>query len=122
MSTENKFSLIYRDENDHSTVVSFGNHFTLKVSKLLQVANQMLKEKTLNELEEKLKQLGAGSLASLNKIEWNSQGIKAEILEPNFNNWKKGKIRIRVVLEFCPDEPEEKVVTTSSNSPLDDFR
>lgn len=33
------------------------------------------------------------------------QGIKLEILEPG-QRWKTGKIRLRLVLEFIPDEPE----------------
>lgn len=38
------------------------------------------------------------------------QGISCEMLRPGAN-WQKGKVRIR--LEFCPDEPV---------SPLDDIR
>ncbi|MEK0189747.1 KGK domain-containing protein, partial [Microcoleus anatoxicus] len=43
--------------------------------------------------------------------------------------WQKGKVKIRVIVEFCPDEPE--VEETSENnqleiippeSPLDDLR
>lgn len=40
-------------------------------------------------------------------------GIKCKILKPG-KNWQKGKIRI--TLEFCPDEP------TQAPSPLDDLR
>ncbi|BAU66460.1 hypothetical protein STA3757_38650 [Stanieria sp. NIES-3757] len=56
---------------------------------------------------------------------WFTEGIDAEILEPNFNSWKKGKIRMRVVLEFCPDEPEEKENINNhkiDNNSLDDIR
>lgn len=38
------------------------------------------------------------------------RGVSCEVLRPGAN-WQKGKVRIR--LEFCPDEPE---------SPLDDIR
>ena len=38
------------------------------------------------------------------------RGLSCEVLRPGAN-WQKGKVRIR--LEFCPDEPE---------SPLDDIR
>ncbi|MGA9380804.1 MAG: KGK domain-containing protein [Phormidium sp.] len=40
-------------------------------------------------------------------------GIDCKILQPG-KNWQKGKIRIN--LEFCPDEP------TQPTSPLDDIR
>jgi hypothetical protein len=39
------------------------------------------------------------------------------MLEPG-KNWKKGKIRFRLVLEFAPDEPEP----SDPNSTLDDIR
>lgn len=48
-----------------------------------------------------------------NHAKWFREGIDCEILQPNSPGWKKGKIRLKVVLEFHPDEPE---------SPLDDVR
>ncbi len=55
-----------------------------------------------------------------------NEGIDAELISPNTNGWHKGKFRFRLVVEFCPDEPE----TLASNqpevsppeSPLDDIR
>lgn len=44
------------------------------------------------------------------KQELFEQGISCEVLRPGAK-WQKGKVRI--TLEFCPDEPE---------SPLDDIR
>lgn len=37
------------------------------------------------------------------KTAWFNDGASCEILAPN-KSWKKGKIK--VVLQFCPDEPE----------------
>ncbi len=54
---------------------------------------------------------------------WNNS-VDAEILEPESGKWKKGKIRMRVILEFCPDEPQEinnNILQQDSNS-LDDIR
>jgi hypothetical protein len=47
--------------------------------------------------------------------EWGffENGVACKILKPG-KNWQKGKIRI--TLEFCPDEP------TQATSPLDDLR
>lgn len=36
---------------------------------------------------------------------WHNEGVNCEILQPG-GNWKKGKVRIRISLEFCPDEPK----------------
>lgn len=51
---------------------------------------------------------------------WFSEGGDCEILRPGPQGWQKGKIRIKVKvdLEFCPDEPE----TDQTESPLDDIR
>lgn len=43
------------------------------------------------------------------------QGTEVEILEPG-EQWKTGKIRLRLVLEFIPDKQE------NSKSPLDDIQ
>lgn len=52
------------------------------------------------------------------------EGVEAEILEPESGKWKKGKMRMRVILEFCPDEPEEieKDLSQQDNNSLDDIR
>ncbi|MBW4576334.1 MAG: KGK family protein [Aphanothece sp. CMT-3BRIN-NPC111] len=61
-------------------------------------------------------------------IKWFSEGINGEILSPN-KEWKNGKVRIKVTLEFCPDEPDVEETPVSNNleisepeSPLDDIR
>lgn len=47
---------------------------------------------------------------------WFKEGINAEILRVNSKGWQKGKIKIKVTVEFEPDEPEQP------ESPLDDIR
>jgi hypothetical protein len=51
---------------------------------------------------------------------WFSDGGDCEILRPGNQGWQKGKIRIkvRVDLEFCPNEAETQLI----ESPLDDIR
>ena len=36
------------------------------------------------------------------------QGIDSELLRLGANVWQKGKVKIKVTLEFRPDEPEVK--------------
>ena len=50
-----------------------------------------------------------------------TDGLKAEIMEPG-KAWVKGKFRLRIVLEFIPDETEENKLIGNSASSLDDFR
>ncbi len=49
---------------------------------------------------------------------WFDGGINCEILKVGAKDWQKGKVRLKVTLEFCPDEPEENI----AKSPLDDIR
>jgi hypothetical protein len=46
------------------------------------------------------------------------EGIDCEILDARFNEWQKGKLQAKLVLEFIPDEPE----ITEPESPLDEIR
>lgn len=63
------------------------------------------------------------------KALWLQNGIDCERLKPGLNEWQKGRVRIKVSLEFCPDEPEieeelvsEQVEIEEPESPLDDLR
>jgi KGK domain len=56
-------------------------------------------------------------------------GIHCEILRIGSKGWQKGRIRVKVTLEFIPDEPEiEETPATNEleiappESPLDDLR
>lgn len=42
------------------------------------------------------------------------EGVKCKMLRPG-REWQTGKLRARIILEFCPDE-------STPNSPLDEFR
>ena len=120
MNSENSFKQI--EHKDSNAVVSFNNGTTFRISKFMENLNGFFKESVLNNLSEKLKQAGLGTPPN-NGGYWN-QSVEAEILEPKSGEWKKGKIRMRVILEFCPDEPEEvenDIKQQNSNS-LDDIR
>ncbi|MEG3439087.1 KGK domain-containing protein [Pannus brasiliensis CCIBt3594] len=47
------------------------------------------------------------------------EGVPCEILKANSSGWQKGKLKIRVSVEFYPDEPES---IEPPPSPLDDIR
>jgi len=47
-----------------------------------------------------------------------ADGLDAEVLKIGAKNWQKGKIRVKVILEFQSDEPEK----VQPESPLDDLR
>ncbi|MEQ9480750.1 KGK domain-containing protein [Coleofasciculus sp. F4-SAH-05] len=68
--------------------------------------------------------------ANKDKIEkWFNEGIKGKTLKLGAKGWQQGKFRIKVTLEFCPDEPEIEETSASNEpeisqpeSPLDDLR
>ena len=49
------------------------------------------------------------------------EGIKAKVLEPG-KKWVAGTIRLRLVVEFSPDEPEDNRTSDKFVSQLDDIR
>ncbi len=52
------------------------------------------------------------------RAKWIDEGLECEVLNIGANQWKKGKVRIKISFEFCPDEPE----ISEYESPLDEIR
>ncbi len=57
------------------------------------------------------------------------EGIAGQVLKFDSQGWQKGKIRVKITVEFCPDEPEVEETPESNQleisppeSPLDDLR
>jgi len=96
-------------------------HSTFRVSELTEALMQDLSSFGTAYYECKQKEC-------LKKV-WFEEGIDCEILKLGAKDWQKGKIKIRVSLEFCPNEPdvEETIGSNQSEfnkpeSPLDDIR
>lgn len=130
MENQKTFYLLDHETNRANSVVSLPEGQTFKIGKLLERVNALFKQLTLSQLPEKLNQEGFGRLPIYNSGQncwnthyWNQYGVEAEILDPESGGWKKGKVRMRVVLEFCPDEPEKVTINNNSeNNSLDDIR
>ena len=52
------------------------------------------------------------------RMKWIDEGLECEVLNVGANRWKKGKVRIKISFEFCPDESE----ASEYQSPLDEIR
>jgi hypothetical protein len=57
------------------------------------------------------------------------EGIDGEVMRFGAKGWQKGKLRVKITLEFCPDEPaveeppaSNKPEPSEPESPLDDIR
>ncbi|EGK87989.1 hypothetical protein D0A34_24580 [Microcoleus vaginatus PCC 9802] len=58
-----------------------------------------------------------------------NEGIAGKVLRFGSQGWQKGKIRVKICVEFCPEEPEAEQTpekneseTPQPESPLDDLR
>ena len=121
MNAENNFQHV--EHEDSNAVVSFGNGTTFRLSKLMEKINEFFTTSVLSRLSGLLTESGLGTPPSYkgNCSSW-SNYVDAEILEPKSGEWKKGKVRMRVILEFCPDEPEIKDDSIPQVHSLDDIR
>ncbi len=90
-----------------------------------QRPNNIIPE-SMFEIED-LEKIINSRLIGINKQNWDderfnnvkkyiTEGLEAELLNIKLGEWQKGKVRIKVSLEFCPDKQEEL------QSPLDEFR
>lgn len=105
-------------ESYHQIVIS---HSTFRVGELTEALMQDLSSFVTAYYEGKQKEcLEKG---------WFKDGINCEILRLDGKSWQKGKVKIKVTLEFCLDEPDiEETLENNqseinqSESSLDDIR
>ena len=108
---DNNFSPIENDDHvvqvtDDDVEPLYFDYLLFKLGELSQRLNCRVADLTL------------GQYNSLDKCynryrKWIDEGVAVEILRVDSVGWQKGKLRAKVILEFCPDESE---------SPLDEFQ
>jgi post-segregation antitoxin (ccd killing protein) len=99
------------------------NNVMFKVSKFRDAVKSVSKNGVSHALYDHLKSLG------INVGGWVEPGVDCEVLKLGAKGWQKGKIKIRVIAEFFPDQLEIEELPTSNQpeinqleSPLDDIR
>jgi hypothetical protein len=127
INQNNNISKIYDADNHEDCVVSFPYGVTFKIGTLLRVASMFFNDDNyFYQFQEILHNRGLGRFpisSERQRSEWKSNGMEAEILEPDSKNWKKGKVKMKIVLEFYPDESEEILLDIKKHeSSLDDIR
>lgn len=123
MTTEDNFYLNGCSDDD---VISLYGKF-YKVEALKAELNKFLQGKdiysaphglsqTLNKFEIKIDQGKALDLLT--------KGTDSEILKIASSGWKKGKFKLKMAIEFIPDEPEiqDQLESNEYKSPLDEIR
>jgi len=111
---ENKFKSI----NSNDSVLSLN-----KNDKLFNECPML----TINQLISNIKYIlrKFGNYDEKKIEEWFGDGISCECLEIGTNSWQKGKMRLKLTVEFCPSKPEIEENFANANqseSPLDDIR
>ncbi len=83
------------------------------------------------ELDEKIKTFFIKYYSGLEdeRSRFLGEGIDGEVMRFGAKGWQKGKLRVKITLEFCPDEPaveeppaSNKPKSSEPESPLDDIR
>ncbi|MHC5719254.1 MAG: KGK domain-containing protein [Nostoc sp.] len=120
---EDGFKAIECNDGD---VLDFGGN-TYKVAKLKQAMDTSSNSTLELTLNQELTRQGVRIKQSPN-VNWFQKGIDCEILTLGSQSWKKGKVKLKICVEFYVDE-EDVQITNSNNSeitepdsPLDDLR
>lgn len=118
---ENNKYLQNCDDND---VLAFSSHKVFKLGVFKQAVRSIVSQLPRTIIESLRNKQGVDLPIHNEEYRLIDKGINCEILKIGSNGWQKGKFRIKITLEFCPDEPEpqEKPQITQSESPLDDLR
>lgn len=130
---EDSFYLTDCSDND---VLSFGDN-TFKVGKFRKAVNQSFGYNMGATISNELRSQGVQIPQEIlipngnpqDYLRWFGKGIDCEVLNLGSKSWKKGKVRIKISVEFYVEE-QEAVETPSSDkpgtalpeSPLDDIR
>ncbi|MEG3929792.1 KGK domain-containing protein [Microcoleus sp. T3_B1] len=135
-STINMQEHIFLKNYGNDDVFSFESKI-FKVGRLREVMSSAVSNQLESALQELCKtpglQINTHKYNPQSRTSWQQQwfrdGIDCEALKIGGKGWQKGKVRIRVTIEFCPDEPEVEETPESNQleisppeSPLDDLR
>lgn len=125
---ESRFTPLDDKPEYEDAVLSFPSSM-FKISEFMMSVRKAFESKGLDELGHKLSSRGRLPALENERCRWFDQGVECEVLRHSSKGWQKGKVRIKVTMEFCPDEPEvEEIVENNQlrngqpESLLDDVR
>jgi hypothetical protein len=116
---DTKFEQLGQDDILSLHAPTYGREFNVSSNNFASI---YLKSPEFIEVIKRRLSIGEGIKNSLF-----ANGLDSEVLRVGKKAWQKGKVRINVSVEFCPDEPEIDETAPSNEipqpeSPLDDIR
>ena len=123
---------IYTHNCSDSDILSFDDE-ACKISKFKRALWKMFYYQSMKLVDDMKKWLGESYNLRIEKFginrdeDWFTTGKDCQILKPG-KEWQSGKVRVKLTLEFIPDEPEVieengcQNVDDISESPLDEIR
>ncbi|AKG24295.1 KGK domain-containing protein [Calothrix sp. 336/3] len=116
----NEFRKLGKESDTDDAMIYIDSH-SFKVIDMTQYIVKAFFGEFWEKLRNKLSSEGRGSIPYSRSISsWFNEGMECELLVPG-KKWQKGKVRIKISLEFAPDELEIEE-TPESESPLEDIR
>jgi KGK domain len=97
-------------------VLCFENDKLFKMLKIQEACQSVIIDILSHDLQQGLSSQPHN--IQIEQVSWFKNGVDCKILRAGSNGWEKGKLKLKVTLEFCPDEPE----VNEPESPLDDIR
>ncbi|MEH2420995.1 MAG: KGK domain-containing protein [Nostoc sp.] len=113
-------------ECNNGDVFDFGDN-TYKIAKFQQAMDTSSNSMLENALNQELSRQGIKIKQSPNE-NWFQKGIYCEILTLGSQSWKKGKVKIKISVEFYVEEQDVQIINSNNSeitepeSPLDDLR
>ncbi|MBD2119438.1 KGK domain-containing protein [Trichocoleus sp. FACHB-262] len=101
---------------NHNFSFSFSDESVVAFGSILHKAGRFREALKVLLTRENISQKSSQNELKIFTKDWFGNGIDCEVLELGDKAWRKGKIKIKVSIEFHPDESE------ATESPLDDIR
>jgi hypothetical protein len=99
--------MVFKILEDGETAISIPFNM-FKHKELIDFVGEAFRHGGLNRLGEIIWDKNRGKIpleqSDVSRNAWFEDGIECEILKPNSPRWQKGRVRIKITIEFCPDE------------------
>jgi KGK domain len=102
----------FKSLEDNDTAISLPNNM-FKREELMKFVLEAFKTEGLNRLGKIIWDKGRGKIPleeNHYRESWLTNGVECEVLSPKSLGWRKGKIRFKLSLEFCPND-EDSIVS-----------